>query len=162
MQGKVPVRSGEVVCTILIRSTHGNDAEIMIDSLAYCLLTDSSKTTAFDLPEQALAAASVELRQSSTSSCGTAPTTFILYQTPALFRDTSMPRNTTVGSQVISAQVRGLNKSSRLDLAQPANMSFKLVNAPKQVMKAFSKYRIILITSISIAKSFLYNFIAPS
>ncbi|XP_065197721.1 uncharacterized protein LOC135829246 [Sycon ciliatum] len=86
----------------------------------------SASTTgvSFDIAGSTVAAATELLSLGNDSLCNVAPTRYILYKTQTLFRDSNLSANTSVQSEIISAQVG----EERLEnLQQPAIMSFDLL-----------------------------------
>ncbi|XP_065198186.1 uncharacterized protein LOC135829721 [Sycon ciliatum] len=84
----------------------------------------SATGVSFDIAGSTVAAATELLSLGNDSLCNVAPTRYILYKTQTLFRDSNLSANTSVQSEIISAQVG----EERLEnLQQPAIMSFDLL-----------------------------------
>ncbi|XP_065198410.1 hemicentin-1-like [Sycon ciliatum] len=80
---------------------------------------------AFDIAGSTISAITDSSVLSNDSLCNLASTQYILYKTQALFQDSSLGGNSSVGSQIISAQV-GNRRHDHLDT--PATMSFEFVD----------------------------------
>ncbi|XP_065198240.1 adhesion G-protein coupled receptor G2-like [Sycon ciliatum] len=79
---------------------------------------------AFDISGYTIQTATERLSLSNDSLCNIAPTRFILYKTQTLFQDGNLSANTSVATEIISAQA---GDSQLSDLQRPVVMSFDIL-----------------------------------
>ena len=102
--------------------------------------TASDTGVSFDIAGSTIAAATELLSLGNDSLCNVAPTRYILYKTQTLFQDSNLSANTSVQSEIISAQV---GEESLENLQQPAIMSFDLLGGAPVVsqLNVVNQYR---------------------
>ncbi|XP_065198236.1 adhesion G protein-coupled receptor E5-like [Sycon ciliatum] len=81
---------------------------------------------AFDIAGSTITAATERLGLSNSSVCAVAPTRYILYKTHTLFKDTNLSANTSLVSEIISAQA---GDTALSNLQDPALMSFNFLES---------------------------------
>ena len=79
---------------------------------------------AFDISGYTIQTATERLSLENHSLCNIAPTRFILYKTQTLFQDGNLSANTSVATEIISAQA---GDSQLSDLQRPVVMSFDIL-----------------------------------